>query len=98
MEPTTLAPATVGAPTFSPTIRTSVNSTLAPASPAIRSTVSVSSAATVYCFPPVRITAIMEHPVEARRFEQEPPFLAGMAAIEPKMPASANEHGGPRDP
>jgi hypothetical protein len=28
----------------------------------MRSTVSVSSAATVYCFPPVRITAIMTTP------------------------------------
>src|SRR6188768_2893395 len=59
IEATTLAPATVGLPTLSPTISTSVNSTCAPASPSIRSISWVSSAATVYCFPPVRITAIM---------------------------------------
>src|SRR6185312_12511176 len=84
IEPTTLAPATVGEPTFSPTIRTSVNSTLAPASPAIRSTVSVSSAATVYCFPPVRITAIMEHLTGACRLGHNPPNLGIWRASSPR--------------
>src|SRR6185312_15304805 len=62
IEATTLAPATVGVPTLSSTIRTSVNSICAPASPGMRSISWVSSGATVYCFPPVRITAIMTAP------------------------------------
>src|SRR5579883_2282400 len=62
IEATTLAPSTVGLPTRPSTISTSVNSTCAPASPGIRSISWVSSGATVYCFPPVRITAIMTAP------------------------------------
>src|SRR6185369_16336197 len=62
IEATTLAPATVGLPTVPSTISTSVNSTVAPASPGIRSISWVSSGATVYCFPPVRMTAIMTSP------------------------------------
>src|SRR5262245_39744163 len=58
---TTLAPAIVGLPTLASvvpaSIKTSVNSTLEPASPATFSMVSTSSAATRYCLPPVFMTA-----------------------------------------
>src|SRR5690606_18937741 len=60
---TTFAPETSGAPTLGspepPTISTSVNSTLAPASPATFSMVMTSSWATRYCLPPVLMTAYM---------------------------------------
>src|SRR5579871_780848 len=61
---TTFAPATSGAPIVtsapSPTMSTSVSSTWAPGSPANNSTSSVSPSRTVYCLPPLRITAYIE--------------------------------------
>ncbi len=52
----TVAPPTIGAPSFMlspPTTSTSPNSTISPGSPLILSTLSTSSAATRYCLPPV---------------------------------------------
>ena len=57
----TMAPSTKGAPIAapapSPTMSTSLNSTMSPASPASFSTVNRSLAATRYCLPPVLMTA-----------------------------------------
>src|SRR5580693_714786 len=56
----TVAPATIGAPSFTlspPTTSTSPNSTISPGSPLILSTLSTSSVATRYCLPPVLKTA-----------------------------------------
>src|SRR4051794_39425774 len=59
----TEAPSSSGVPVEtlapSPTISTSPNSTVAPGSPSSFSTAITSSLATVYCLPPVRITANM---------------------------------------
>ncbi len=59
----TEAPANSGVPVDtlapSPTISTSASSTVAPGSPASFSTAITSFGATLYCLPPVRITANM---------------------------------------
>src|SRR3569623_247254 len=59
--PATLAPATRGAPTVTaapvPTIRTWSKGTTSPGSPTSFSTFTTSLAATLYCLPPVLITA-----------------------------------------
>ncbi len=67
ISPTTLAPATCGAPTrlVSPSnsASTSSNTTCEPASPGSAMTVIFLSAATVYCLPPVLMTANIVFPV-----------------------------------
>src|SRR5574337_473631 len=61
----TLAPAIVGVPTFrlspSPTANTSESSILAPTSPGSFSMFTTSPSFTLYCFPPVFITAVDGH-------------------------------------
>src|SRR5262249_25070096 len=59
ISPLTEAPLTSGEPTLSPAISTSPNVTDAPASPGKRERSSTSPWATLYCFPPLRMTANM---------------------------------------
>src|SRR4030088_1500809 len=78
----TVAPARSGVPVEtsapSPTISTSPSSTVAPGSPSSFSTAITSSLATVYCLPPVRITANMTGPIP-------------VAAPAPQAPPAANK-------
>src|SRR5205823_688363 len=73
----TEAPSSSGVPVEtrapSPTISTSPSSTVAPGSPSSFSTAITSSLATVYCLPPVRITANITGPIS----------VGGVAAASP---------------
>ena len=82
----TEAPATSGVPVDtsapSPTISTSPNSIVAPGSPASFSTAMTSSLATLYCLPPVRMTANMTETDIGWRARRGKPGAARMCAAD----------------
>src|SRR5205823_12573067 len=76
----TEAPSSSGVPVEtlapSPTISTSPSSSVAPGSPSSLSTAITSSLATVYCLPPVRITANITGPISVGRLGAASPAWA----------------------
>src|SRR3954466_2057159 len=89
----TTAPSSVvgGAWTVSPpTTRTGASSSSLPSSRPRRSTSSCSPASTLYCFPPVRITAYIRRTMLVHRpqqgfVEDEPPAVAGGADLAERL-------------
>src|SRR6516165_7192515 len=94
------APASSGVPVVtsapSPIISTSASSITAPASPASFSTEITSSLATLYCLPPVRITANMTPPIWVYARPAQPPKTRWTGAIpstsRSPMPISAAKY------